>query len=197
MKFCSLLLISLLAALPNFAAAQEPAKAVVVAEKAPGQAAIAEGIEVQGVITKINKKDRTVTLKGAEGKEVSFVAGPEVKRFDQAKVGDIVTITFFEALGLELKKAGAGIRERSEKTEVVRTKPGEPVGAAISHHVTVIADVIAIDAAKGKVTLRGPKRTAELTIKDPEQLKDIKVGDQVEARYVEATVVTLTPGKKK
>ena len=197
MKLCSLLLISLLSALPTFATAQDAPKAVIVAEKAPGQAAIAEGIEVQGVITKINKKDRTVTLKGAEGKEVSFVAGPEVKRFNQAKVGDIVTVTFFEALGLELKKAGNGVRERSEKTEVVRTKPGEPVGAAVSHHVTVVADVTAIDAATGKVTLRGPKRTAELTIKDKEQLKDIKVGDQVEARYVEATVITLTPGKKK
>ena len=197
MKLCSLLLISLLSALPNFASAQEPAKSVVVAEKAPGQVAVAEGIEVQGVITKINKKDRTVTLKGAEGKEVSFVAGPEVKRFNEAKVGDIVTVTFFEALGLELKKATGGIRERSEKTEVVRTKPGEPVGGVVSHHVTVIADVTAVDATTGKVTLRGPKRTAELTIKDKEQLKDIKVGDQVEARYVEATVVTLTPGKKK
>ena len=197
MKLCSLLLISLLSALPSFATAQDAPKAVIAVEKAPGQVAVAEGIEVQGVITKINKKDRTVTLKGAEGKEVSFVAGPEVKRFNQAKVGDIVTVTFFEALGLELKKAGNGVRERSEKTEVVRTKPGEPVGAAVSHHVTVIADVTAIDAATGKVTLRGPKRTAELTVKDNEQLKDIKVGDQVEARYVEATVITLTPGKKK
>ena len=197
MKLCSLLLISLLSALPSFATAQDAPKAVIAVEKAPGQVAVAEGIEVQGVITKINKKDRTVTLKGAEGKEVSFVAGPEVKRFNEAKVGDIVTVTFFEALGLELKKSTAGIRERSEKTDVVRTKPGEPAGAAISHHVTVIADVTAIDAATGKVTLRGPKRTAELTVKDKEQLKDIKVGDQVEARYVEATVITLTPGKKK
>ena len=45
MKLCSLLLISLLSALPSFATAQEAPKAVIVAEKAPGQAAIAEGID--------------------------------------------------------------------------------------------------------------------------------------------------------
>lgn len=195
MKLCSLLLTSLLSAIPAFAIAQEAPKALVVADKAPGEVMAAQGIEVQGKITAINKKTRSVTLKGAEGKEVSFVAGPEIQRFNEAKIGDIVTVTYFEAIALELKKSGSKLRERSEKTEVVRTKPGEQAGATFSHHVKVIANVTAVDNATGKVTLRGPKRSAELTVKDMEQLKDIKVGDQVEARYVEATAISLTPGK--
>ena len=195
MKLCSLLLISLLAVIPAFANAQEAPKASIITEKAPGEVMTAQSVEVQGKITAINKKTRTVTLKGAEGKEVSFVAGPEVQRFDQAKIGDIVTVTYFEAIALELKKSGTKLRQRNEKTETVRTKPGEQAGATVSHHVKVIADVTAVDTASGKITLRGPTRTAQLTIKDPEQLKDIKVGDQVEARYIEATVITLTPGK--
>ncbi len=195
MKLCSLLLISLLSAIPAIAVAQEPPKAIVVTDKAPGEVMAAQGIEVQGKITAINKKTRTVTLKGAEGKEVSFVAGPEIQRFDQAKIGDIVTVTYFEAVALELKKSGSKLRERSEKTEIVRTKPGEQAGATVSRHVKVIADVTAVDTATGQVTLRGPKRSVQLTVKDPEQLKNIKVGDQVEARYVEATAITLTPGK--
>ena len=195
MKLCSLLLISLLSAIPAFAVAQEAPKAAILAEKAPGAVMATQGVEVQGKITAINKKTRTVTLKGAEGNEISFVAGPEIQRFNQAKVGDIVTVTYFEAIALELKKSGSKLRQRSEKTETVRTKPGEQAGATISHHVTVIANVTAVDTATGKVTLRGPTRSVQLTVKDQEQLKDIKVGDQVEARFVEATVITLTPGK--
>ena len=197
MKLYPAILISLLSALPVYATAQDAPQSVVATSEAPGQVAVAQGIEVQGKITKIDKKSRTVTLKGSEGNEVSFIAGPEVKRFDAAKVGDIVSITFYEAVALELKKSSAGIRERSEKSEIVRTKPGEKIGGMVSKQITVIADVVALDLKTKHVTLRGPKRTVELQVREPEMLQNVKVGDQVEARFIEATVITLTPGAKK
>jgi hypothetical protein len=47
------------------------------------------------------------------------------------------------------------------------------------------------------VTLRGPKRTVELYVKDPETLKTVKVGDMVEVNYTEAVALTVTADKKK
>jgi len=47
------------------------------------------------------------------------------------------------------------------------------------------------------VTLRGVKRTVELAVNDPAQLKEIKVGDQVEAKYVEAVALEVTAAKRK
>ena len=61
----------------------------------------------------------------------------------------------------------------------------------------VVADVVKIDAEKQIVTLRGPKRTVELRVRDPEQLKNISVGDQVEATFMEATALSLQPAEKK
>ena len=50
------------------------------------------------------------------------------------------------------------------------------------------------------VTLRGPKgNSVDIAVNDPAQLKQVKVGDQVEAVYTEAIAVTVDhvkPAKK-
>ncbi|MBK8524421.1 MAG: hypothetical protein IPL58_10125 [Betaproteobacteria bacterium] len=61
----------------------------------------------------------------------------------------------------------------------------------------VIADVVAVNPKAQTVTLRGPKRTLELVVKDPETLKNVKVGDQVEGVYTEAMALTVSTGSKK
>jgi len=43
------------------------------------------------------------------------------------------------------------------------------------------------------VTLKGPQRTVELKVRDPEQFKLIKKGDQVQATYTEAVAIAVTP----
>jgi Cu/Ag efflux protein CusF len=53
--------------------------------------------------------------------------------------------------------------------------------------------VIAVDEKASKVTLKGPQRTVDMKVNDPEQLKLIKVGDQVEATYTEAVAISLAP----
>jgi hypothetical protein len=53
--------------------------------------------------------------------------------------------------------------------------------------------VVAVDAKRQVITLRGPKRTVELKVRDPNQFKLVKVGDQVEATYTEALAVSVEP----
>ena len=96
-----------------------------------------------------------------------------------------------------LKVENNGIRERVESTDAVRAKPGEKSAGAIERTVRVIANVVAVNPKAGTVTLRGPKRTVELVVNDPAQLKEIKVGNQVEAEYVEAVALEVTAAKKK
>ena len=56
-----------------------------------------------------------------------MVAGPEVKNFNQLKVGDKVDIQYVEALVLELKKVAA-YRWRVPKDNMVTAKPGATPG---------------------------------------------------------------------
>jgi len=70
-------------------------------------------------------------------------------------------------------------------------KPGETPAGAVGRQVTVVADVVGLDPATQVVTLKGPKRTVELPVADPEQFKRIAKGDQVEATYTQAVAMAV------
>ncbi len=185
-------------ATPVAVMAQQAPQAAVVAATAPGKAAVGEVIQLQGKVTSIDKAKRVVVVTGPQGNHINFNCGEEVRNFDQIRVGDLVTLTYAQALALELRKvANNGIRERVESEQVVRAKPGEKPGAAVENTVQVTANVVAVNPKAQTVTLRGVKRTVELAVNDPAQLKDIKVGDQVEAKYVEAVALEVTAAKRK
>ncbi len=168
----------------------------VMAGTAPGKAAIAQTIKLTATITAIDKATRDVTLKGPQGNEVTITAGPQVKNFDAMKVGDKVDAEYVEALTLELKKGGGLVVARTEQGGAVGAKPGQQPAGAVGRQITVVADVIGVDAAKQTITLKGPQRTVELRIPDPEQFKRIAKGDQVEATYTQAVALAVEPAKK-
>ena len=193
MKTRSLLLAALIAVLPALSVAQDAPKAAIIIEKEKGAVTFGETVELQGIITAIDKNTRAVTIKGGSGNELTITAGPQVKNFRKIKVGDLVTLNYVAALGLELKKGGGRLRERIESEQSAAAKPGEKPSGGVLRTVKVIADVMAVDAAAGSITLRGPQRSIDLTVKDKELLKDIRVGDQIAATYEEAVIVAITP----
>ena len=169
----------------------------VVAGKAPGMVGVAQTVKVTATITAIDKATRDVTLKGPQGNEITVTAGPEVKKFDSLKVGDQVDVQYVEALTLELKKGGGMVVARTEQKGAVGAKPGEAPAGAVGRQVTIVADVVAVDAATQVVTLKGPKRTVDLKVADPEQFKRIAKGDQVEATFTQALALAVEPAAKK
>ena len=169
---------------------------VAAVKSEPGKVTVAEAVQVTASVEAIDKAKRLITLKGPEGEVFVVQAGPEVKNFDQIKVGDVVAARYVEALTLQLKKGGGQMRQRVEREDAVAAKPGERPGAAAGRQVTVIADVIAVDAKKQSVRLRGPQRIVDLKVKDPEQFKLIKVGDQVEATFTEAVALAVESAPK-
>ena len=169
----------------------------VVAGTAPGKAGVAQTVKVTATITAIDKATRDVTLKGPQGNEVTVTAGPEVKNFDNMKVGDQVNAQYVEGLTLELKKGGGMTVSRSDQGGVLESKPGQKPGGVAGRQVTIVADVVDVDPAKQSITLRGPQRTVELVVSDPAQFKLIAKGDQVEAKYTQALAIAVEPVAKK
>jgi hypothetical protein len=51
----------------------------------------------------IEAGSRTITLKKSDGTYVTTVAGPEVKRFAEIKIGDKVTARYYENLVVRMK----------------------------------------------------------------------------------------------
>jgi len=65
--------------------------------------------------------------------------------------------------------------------------------AAAGPQVTVVADVLAKDAKRRTIRLRGVERTVDLKVPDPRQFKLVKAGDQVEATFIEAVALSVEP----
>jgi hypothetical protein len=78
----------------------------------PGKASAVRTVEMSAQVVGIDKATRTLTLKRPKGEVVDLVAGDEVKRFDQIKVGDSIVARYIEALTLEVKKT-AHVQRRS------------------------------------------------------------------------------------
>ena len=195
MKIRSVLATAALVLLPLTASAQQPT-ADAVSLVGPGKFAGVVEAKVTSTVESIDKATRSVVLKRANGELLKVTAGEQVKNFDQIQVGDKVIATHTRALVLELKK-GEGVRERAESSDQGSAKPGEKPGAYAAKEVKFVADVQKVDAKKGVVTLRGVERTVKLKINDPEQLKLIKKGDQVEGVYAEAVAIAVTPAPAK
>jgi ribosomal protein L6P/L9E len=181
-------------ALPGMAQ-QAPVTTGVVASEA-GKAAMAELSTVTAVVTAIDGATRTVTLKGPKGRMFDVVAGDEVKNFAQIKVKDEVAVEYFRSLTMELKKGG-GVRSSAVATDAASAKAGAKPAGAVGRQVTVMADVVDVNPKAKTITLKGPKGNfLELDVKNPDQFKVVKKGDQVEAVYTEALAVSVVPVAK-
>jgi NADPH-dependent 2,4-dienoyl-CoA reductase/sulfur reductase-like enzyme len=182
-------------ALPGLVAAQD--------KSAPPPSAAAKGkmvmetVRASATIESIDAKTREIILKDSEGKKVEFVAGPEVRNFDQLKKGDVVTIDYGAALAMRLAKTTSKTRARSVTEGMKRAEPGAMPGGVITREVRVVASVEAIDAKASMVTLRGPEHTVSMKVEDPKMLEGVKVGDMVEAVYAEAMAIKVERGTKK
>ena len=182
-------LIATAIAVPAFAQSQG------LSPTGPGTAAAARVTTVTATVTNIDLTTRQVTLRRPDGSTFLVIAGEQVRNLPQLRVGDTVTLEFYDTLALELKKGGTGVpSSRTDSLSESRAALGQRPGGITTRETVIVADVIATDAPTQTISLRGPGgRTVILPLRDPEQFKRIAVGDQVEATYVEAVALSITP----
>jgi hypothetical protein len=138
----------------------------------------------------IEAASRTVTLKKPDGTFVSIVAGPDIKRFAEIKIGDKITARYYENVVLLLKQPG----DRETDSKVKATTGSESVlpGGTKAKQRTITATITAIDPNMPSVTFTGPngwKYTSK--VQDTEALAKVKVGDKVDIVWTEAVLVSL------
>jgi len=63
---------------------------------------VANSTEIVGVVTAIDHKARTVTVKGPKGNEITKTVKADVKGFDNVAKGDNVVISYTEALSISV-----------------------------------------------------------------------------------------------
>ena len=145
----------------------------------------------------IDLNTRIVTLKGPKGEVRDIMVGEEAVNLPQLKVGDLVTVKYYESLAIEVIKPGT-VSGAGEKSAIVRAKPGEMPGGMAARQSTVTATVTAIDKKKGTISLKGPDgKTVVAKAEDPKNLDKVKVGDELMITYTEALAISVEKAKKK
>ena len=162
----------------------------------PGTATASRVVTATATVTAIDLPTRHVTLRRADGSTFVVVAGEDVRNLPQLHIGDAVTISYYDTLALELKKGGTGApASRTDSVSGSRAEVGQRPGGVATRETVIVADVIAVNPAAQTITLRGPGGRIDLPVKDPEQFKRIAVGDQVQATYIEAAALSITPAE--
>lgn len=165
------------------------APVALIAQKAVSQG---EVIEVTTTIEAIDKQNRTVTLKGPDGLTDTVHAGPEVKRFDELKVGDKVTFRYYESLVYQIVKPGQAVPGApTGDATVVRGKGPKP-GATVSEQSVATVKVKAIDTKVPSIAVTTEDgNTLSFKVDDPKNLKGVAVGDTVQITYTSAVMITV------
>ena len=161
-----------------------------------GVAVAADAAIAVDVIVDIDKDTRTITLKDDGGGERKFVAGPEVRNFDQLKRGDMVIMEYYVGLAVALEPKGSGLKARVSKVDVERAKQGEKPGAKVTESTYVAAEVTAVDTQHRTVTLQGARGSLQLRVGDAIDLSKVSVGQEVEALYQQSLAISVVPAPK-
>ena len=180
------------------------ATTVMAQDKAPAAAptmsAIADAMGVRekmtavGIVQSVDLKNRLVSIKNEEGKIFTVHAGPEVRNLAQIGPGSVVKVEYHEALAMALDKVqSGGINVREDTVSVGRTPAGALPGATIEDSVKMLGTILAIDTAKRTVLIQGAIHHVSLKIPANMDLKDLKVGDQIVAHYVQELGVAIGP----
>ena len=164
--------------------------AIVSAETVPVVTEMAAG-SVTGTVTVVNTEKRMLTIQKPDGHFQVIHVPAEVKRLDEIKINDKLTITYLEAVAVDLQKGPAAASPGAvATTEVDRESSAKPAGSIVDK-VTVTGTVEAVDKAKSTVTLRGPDETVTLTVQDPALLSEIAKGDSVTATFIQAVAAKV------
>lgn len=148
-----------------------------------------------GTITAIDPATRMVAIKGPNDRTVVVTAGPDVRNFDSMKVGDKVEVDYETAVVVALRKGATG-REKIETEVAARAPAGGKPGAAAAKVTTIVARIENVDRKNNTATLQGPEgRYVVVKVRDPNLMKDVKVGEEVAIAFYEAVGIAVRPAK--
>jgi len=160
--------------------------------------AVGEATTITAKVEAIDLTNRVVVVRGPMGRSVALKVDDRVKNLAQVKVGDDLVFKYLESVSLELKKGSAGRMETSSSTGPVAAPMGAKPGVAAARQTTMVANVEKVDSVRNVVLLQGPQgRYAEVKVSDPAVMRDIKVGDSVQATYTEAVLLEVVGPSKK
>jgi hypothetical protein len=185
----------------SVAAAAPPEPAEPVAVGAPAQPEVISRsdsvvLNLTGTITDIDYATREMTLRGPEGRLETFVVDKKVQRFNEAKVGDKVSMDYYLGYDAEVRKPTPD----EERNPLVVMETSSRAGSEASpeaHDTRRIRAVVTIEALNRTaqtLTVKGPRgKYFVAKVADPSRFERVKIGDTILMTFTESTAISLKP----
>ena len=162
------------------------------------QAAERQSVSITATVEAIDSAKRELTLRGPKGNLVVMECPDSVKRFNEIKVGDQITVRYMEALVLELHKADSAAKLGMSGAMAVERMKTEKPAATVSRQVTATVAVEAVDAAAPSVTVKtADGKTLSFRVQDKKNLEGVQPGDKLVITYSEAVAMQVSTPKAK
>jgi Cu/Ag efflux protein CusF len=147
---------------------------------------------IKSTIEAIDHDARLITLKGKDGETETIYAPPELRRFDELKVGDKVTFTYKESLVYQIRKPGEPVPpSKIDDPAVIRNATAKPSGSTTQQQ-TVTVLVKAVDMKAPSVTVQTEDGHVEsFRVEDKGNLKGVNPGDHIVITYTEALLISV------
>jgi Cu/Ag efflux protein CusF len=147
---------------------------------------------VKATIEAIDRDTRMITLKDKDGKSVEVLAGPEVRRFAELKIGDVVTFHTTESVVYRIRKPGEASQPSGKDAPVVVRSAGAKPGATKTTQETKIVTLKEVDPKTQGVTIQTEDgRTMSFKVEDKNILKGLAPGDKVVISYTTAVAISV------
>lgn len=163
-----------------------------VTERGNNERAMAK--RVSAVITDIDTEAREVTLQGGLGNSITLTVGPDVKRFDEFKVGDLVVATYASSISGELRApTEAELAEPIVELDAgaVAKADMEP-GAAVGRSIRAVCTIEGMNRITQTIMLQDPDGDFHILDDiDPAKMAGVSLGDTIIITYTEAFALTL------
>jgi len=163
-----------------------------------GSAQVKEGIReevtVRGKVESIDHAARTVTLRGDKGNMVTVDVPPSATRFDQVKVGNVVTVSYYDRVVIRPKPAGEAPVDKTTPPTTTPTSGSRP-GGTLATQRTATVTITGWDPANRVVSFKGPNGASYtrglLDTVDPSIVAGLKIGERYDVTWTVATRVAV------
>ena len=149
-------------------------------------------VSTTATIEGIEQGSRQLYVKRADGTNDVVYVPESIKRFSSLKVGQKITVKYYENVVLRMATPGAAPIDSSSRA----VTPAAGTAGTAARQQTITATISAIDPKLPSVSFTGPRGWNYTTrVEDKELLAKFKVGDKVDITWTEAMLVSVEDAK--
>ena len=151
-------------------------------------------LSIEAEITHIDKEIRQVSLTGPLGQTRTLTVGPDVKRFDEFAVGDMVHASYITSIVAELREPTEEEKMQPfvEVTDQARTAAEDGPGGVVARIIRAVCTIEGMNRITRTVTILDARnRVHEIGDVQLESFEMLSLGQLVIITYTEAVALSL------